>query len=217
MPEVNIKSDQSQSNIEQEIQVLAGGPAIPVEYMSAVDESMTGNGTYISPLGIKTGGVAVVTDGTTIAGDGTTGDPLHAVAGGTPGGNQFNIVNGSGGPLLAGMPLLTAGVGNVTSAQANGLANSNVVALATANSANGATFLAQSAGALVLTTAQWDAIVTGGSGGLTSGRWYYLDAATPGFITLTPPSAGGTALVGIGQATSTTTLVLNIQKAQGPQ
>jgi hypothetical protein len=40
------------------------------------------------------------------------------------------------------------------------------------------------------TTGQWDA-VTGGSGGLTPGVYYYVSAATAGLLTTTAPTTTG--------------------------
>lgn len=63
----------------------------------------------------------------------------------------------------------------------------------------------QISGILGATTAQWDA-VTGDVGGLIAGSIYYLSAATPGFLTATPPTVISQLVVSVGQAVSSTRL-----------
>ena len=67
---------------------------------------------------------------------------------------------------------------------------------------------------LIGTTAQWDAVVTGETGGLTFNSLYFLDSANVGKITTTVPTGAGTGVVNtlIGRAISTTELELNIQQ-----
>jgi hypothetical protein len=66
-----------------------------------------------------------------------------------------------------------------------------------------------SAGILVATTIQWDA-VAGTTGGLVFGTRYFLDPATVGKMTATPPATTGQCNVLIGIALSTTELELQI-------
>jgi hypothetical protein len=63
-------------------------------------------------------------------------------------------------------------------------------------------------GTLVGTTAQWDAVVTGETGGLVFNGLYFLDPVTPGKLTLTPPTTVGQSNVLVGQAFSATELKL---------
>lgn len=71
-------------------------------------------------------------------------------------------------------------------------------------------------GPLTLTTTQWDAVVTGESGGLTPGSSYYASAAAAGKLVTAPPSATGSYIVLIGTALSATTLIINISAPVGP-
>lgn len=57
-------------------------------------------------------------------------------------------------------------------------------------------------------TTTWD-VITGGSGGLTGGRDYFLSDVTTGRITTTPPTAGY--VVKIGKAISSTILDVNVE------
>ena len=68
-------------------------------------------------------------------------------------------------------------------------------------------------GVLVGTTAQWDAVVTGQTGGLTFNSLYFLDPTSPGKLTTTPPTTAGSGQcnVLVGRAMSTTELALNIR------
>ncbi len=64
-------------------------------------------------------------------------------------------------------------------------------------------------GPLVLTTDEWDAQVTGQSGGLTNGKQYFL-SETAGKLTLTRPSGGaGHYICPVGVAASSTCLMVN--------
>lgn len=67
--------------------------------------------------------------------------------------------------------------------------------------------LVQTRGPVSLTTAQWDALVTGQSGGLTRGP-YYLSAAAAGKLVVAQPAGGGDVVVLVGYAISPTQMVL---------
>ena len=71
----------------------------------------------------------------------------------------------------------------------------------------GDTGLVQSRGPITLTTAQWDELVTGESGGLTRGP-YYLSAASAGKLVIAQPAAGGDVVVLVGYAISSTQMIL---------
>ena len=65
-------------------------------------------------------------------------------------------------------------------------------------------------GTLELTTGQWDA-VTGQSGGLTAGHYYWLNQTTAGAITTTQPASGYIQCV--GKAFSTTVMDVSVDIA----
>jgi hypothetical protein len=64
-------------------------------------------------------------------------------------------------------------------------------------------------GPLIATTTEWDA-VTGQTGGLTPGAMYFLDPATAGKLTTTPPTTAGQLVVKVGEAVSDVELEINI-------
>lgn len=113
------------------------------------------------------------------------------------------------GEAAASMPIGTpgyvSGAGAAKRAQANALATADVVGLVydPAGIANGASGDFVVDGVVSATTAQWDA-VTGQVGGLTPGSAYFLDPATPGKLTSTPPSAVGQVVTRVGIALSDT-------------
>lgn len=99
------------------------------------------------------------------------------------------------------------GSGTFRKANANAEATSKpqgILAVAT-NVAAGGNMV--TAGEVVGTTTEWDAI-TGQTGGLTINANYFLDNVTAGKITTSVPSSGF--LVQMGRATSTTTLLVRI-------
>jgi hypothetical protein len=130
--------------------------------------------------------------------------------GGTSGGTVVQAFNSTGSPLVQGAPVYISGSGSVAPAQANGLATSGVLGIANQIIAPSATGGVVVMGPLVLTTAQWDAVVTGESGGLTTGSLYFLDPVAAGKLTATAPSTPGQVVTLIGRAMSPTTLVITI-------
>lgn len=66
---------------------------------------------------------------------------------------------------------------------------------------------ARYAGPLTLTAAEWDAVVTGQSGGLTRNTWYYASAATAGKLT-----AVASANAAVGFALSAETLFISLKQ-----
>ena len=62
-------------------------------------------------------------------------------------------------------------------------------------------------GPLDATTAEWDA-VTGDVGGLVPGDFYYADPTTPGMITKTVPSTSGQVVTQVGEALTTTQMMV---------
>lgn len=111
-------------------------------------------------------------------------------------------VNGNAGAIVIGTPVYVKADGEVDKAQANASGTVQITGLARDVSiAAAASGIIQTDGVLVATTAQWDA-VTGGTGGLTAGSVYYLDAATPGMLTATAPTTAGQFVVRVGLALS---------------
>jgi len=110
--------------------------------------------------------------------------------------------------IAAGGPLIAAAAGVLGPAQASALSSSLWVGLATSSASSGASVVARYAGPMVLTTTEWDAVVTGGSGGLVAGTQYYVDAANPGKLVAAPPSATGTFIAPVGIATDSTVLMV---------
>lgn len=118
--------------------------------------------------------------------------------------------NDNAGSVVIGAPVYQKSNGNVDKARANAQGTVQVVGLvadtsiAAAGSGN-----IQTDGVLVATTGQWDA-VTGGSGGLTPGSPYYVDAAAAGLLTATAPSTASQFVVRVGLALSSTDMDITI-------
>jgi hypothetical protein len=130
--------------------------------------------------------------------------------GGTSGGTVVQAINSAGSPVVQGAPVYVTGSGTVAPAQANGFSTSGVLGIANALIAPSGIGGVVVTGPLVLSTAQWDAVVTGESGGLTSGTLYFLDSAVTGKLTATAPSTPGQVVTLIGRAISPTTLIITI-------
>lgn len=130
--------------------------------------------------------------------------------------SQFAIsqTNGeSSVALVIGMPVYPNGTADtVKRAEANSSSTQKVAGLwaSTSTAASGSGSM-QYGGVLVATTVQWGAVITGAPSGLTAGAQYYLDAATPGYITSTPPTTAGQFVCPIGVALDTTSMSINIQ------
>jgi len=121
------------------------------------------------------------------------------------------FTNDNAGTIVIGAPVYVKSNGNVDLARANAAGTTEVFGLvrdtSIATTASGKVVLS---GIVIATTGQWDA-VTGGSGGLTPGADYFLDAATAGMLTTTAPSTGGQYVAAIGKALSTTKMKLAVQ------
>lgn len=177
--------------------------------------TILGNGTTGNPL--HTGDVPVSTDGTTILGNGKIGNPLRSGAGGETFRASFR-----GGSLVAvpGQPVFIGAVsvpGGITTVQlataANALFGSQVDGVVAAVNIDG-TVQVQASGPLTLTTAQWDAI-TGESGGLVLGTTYSL-APFPDFakITRSAVAVPGVFVSQVGVGMSSTTLLVAPSEAR---
>ena len=123
-----------------------------------------------------------------------------------------SVTNGEGATaLVIGMAVYASAADTVKRAQANAKSTSQLaglcldVSIAAAAAGNIVT-----SGVLVASTAQWDA-VAGTTGGLTFNTRYFVDPATPGKITSTPPTTVGQCLTSVGLAISTTEMELQIQ------
>lgn len=124
---------------------------------------------------------------------------------------EFSLINHESTAVVCGSAVYIDAAGGFKKAQANATATSDVIGLvASAPSiANGVSGSVCVQDMLTLTTTQWDA-VTGQTGGLVPGK-YYLDPATAGKITNTPPSTVGQLVVEIGRAVSTTDFKVEIK------
>jgi hypothetical protein len=127
--------------------------------------------------------------------------------GGGGGTTTVTLTNEDASSLVIGTPVYTFNDGGVKKAKADVEATTNVIGLAIETIAAAATGEVQTEGVLAATTGQWDAI-TGQTGGLTPDGIYYLSEATAGMLTVTAPTTGYVAPVGI--AVSTTQLKLNV-------
>jgi len=119
-----------------------------------------------------------------------------------------SVTNGeSATALVIGMPVYASAADAVKRAQANAKTTSLLAGLVydVSIAAGAAGNIAQS-GILVATAAQWDAVVTGESGGLTFNTNYFLDPANVGKLTATPPTTVGQCNTLVGRAISTTEL-----------
>lgn len=111
-----------------------------------------------------------------------------------------------------GSPVYISGSGAFKRSLANSYATSGVIGLATAAITSSSSGYIATQGVLTLTTGQWDAIVTGESGGLTAGSLYFVDPTTIGNLTSTVPTTVGQVIVCVGRALSSTTLLIEMQE-----
>lgn len=123
------------------------------------------------------------------------------------------VTNSEGAaPIVIGAPVYAFAADGVKKAQANAKATSKLAGLGLdATFAAGAVGNIITGGVLVATTAQWDA-VAGTAGGLAFGTIYFLDPATAGKITATPPTTVGQCVTIVGIALSATELELQISQ-----
>lgn len=150
-----------------------------------------------------------------------TRKPLVVIAGQVqqlPAGDTITSVitvtqtNGEAGAIVIGAPVYNDAADSVKKGKADAAATIRVLGLvADVTVAAGQPANIQTSDVLVATTVQWDAI-TGQTGGLTPGSFYYLDPATAGKMTVTPvpSSSTGQYLVRLGQALSTTEFDIRI-------
>lgn len=149
---------------------------------------------------------------------GTSGHPEQLQAGdsiqvATTTAEVETLTNGGGSSVPIGTPVYVSAADTFLSARANASGTSKVHGLVfDASIANSASGQVCTDGVLTATTTQWDA-VTGQTGGLTAGADYFLDPATAGKLTTTPPSTVGQFNVYVGRAKSSTDMHLDIRFA----
>lgn len=124
-----------------------------------------------------------------------------------------SVTNGEGAAaVVIGAPVYASAADTVKKAKADAKATSKLVGLGLdASIAAAGTGNIITSGTLVATTTQWDA-VAGTTGGLAFNTEYFLDPATAGKITSTPPTTVGQCLVLVGIALSTTEMELQIEQ-----
>lgn len=134
------------------------------------------------------------------------GDTLNATV------SEVDVVsktNDNAGSIVIGTPVYVKSNGNVDKARANATGTTKVLGLVRDSSISAAASgIIQTSGVLAATTGEWDT-VTGGSGGLTAGSYYFLSSSTAGMLTATAPSSGGDFITLVGLAVSTTEMYIN--------
>lgn len=141
---------------------------------------------------------------------GPTTATWQSISGGSGSSITYTLQNTGGSTMKAGAAVYITGSGTISLAEANAYSTAGVVSLVSASILNGASGVTTLSGILSLTTSQWDAIVTGESGGLTSGSLYFLDPSTAGNLTKTAPSTTGQVITVIGRAISPTVLSISL-------
>ncbi len=128
-------------------------------------------------------------------------------SGGGGGTTTVTLTNEDATSLVIGTPVYSFNDGGVKKAKADAEATTNVIGLATETITAANTGEVQTEGVLAATTGEWDSI-TDQTGGLTPDGIYYLSEATAGKLTVTAPTTGYVAPVGI--AVSSTELKINV-------
>jgi hypothetical protein len=202
-------------NYSETMEIALTRGLILIEYVTIDDERAVGHRTVFSDTG-KIG-----------RGDVNADDDVYRLL------KQANLLDDEGNPIggsgssAASMliPLLNEEAFTITIGQAVYNSSASAVKLAIANDiilteaiglVADTTIQAstigdiQSKGALTATIAQWD-VVTGQSGGLTTGLLYYLDDVVPGKLISTPPTINWQLCV--GQALSPTQMLIDIRES----
>lgn len=130
-------------------------------------------------------------------------DTTTRIAGPTQQPNQLNPF--ATADTLPGTPLYPSAAEFVAAARANATATAVACGLAMRNAAQDEPVPIQFAGPLDLSTDEWDAI-TGDSGGLTVGAYYYVSSAAAGKLVKIAP----TIEIRVGLALSSTTMLVQI-------
>lgn len=136
-----------------------------------------------------------------------TGTVTISATGGSAG--TVALINANASPAVIGTVVYCSSTGHFNFAKADAGATSYGIGLVADTSiASNTSGNIVVSGVQTATTTQWDAVVSGQSGGLTAGSKYYLDPVNTGFLTLTAPSTTGQYVEPIGIALSTTQLLL---------
>lgn len=122
------------------------------------------------------------------------------------------LTNNSGGAAVIGAPVYANGAGTFHMARANASGTKDVIGLvkdtSIADSASGGI---QTNGVLSATTTQWDAVVTGASGGLVVGTKYMVDPDNAGkLVTYAATIDAGEFVCPVGIALSTTEMLIRL-------
>lgn len=121
------------------------------------------------------------------------------------------LTNGGTGALTIGEAVYIFSADTFKAAEANASGTTRAIGLVADNSiAASASGNVRVSGVLAATTSQWDT-VAGTTGGLSAGSVLYLSDSTAGHLTATPPSTTGHYVVEIGQALSSTELLINVK------
>ncbi len=123
------------------------------------------------------------------------------------------VTNADSVSLPFGTPVYASAADAVKRGQANAKATAKLVGLVfDATIAAAAVGNIGTSGVMVGTPAQWDAVVTGETGGLTFNASYFLDPANVGKLTTTAPTTAGSGQCNtfVGTALSTTEIEVAI-------
>ncbi len=135
-----------------------------------------------------------------------SGDNLNAA---TTGVDVVSALNANASTAPPGSPVYYSSGTQFDLARANASGTVKCAGLLRASTATTASGEVQTDGIITLTTAEWDA-VTGQTGGLTQGAFYFLSAATAGRMTTTAPTGSGEFIKPLGLAKSTTEFEITI-------
>src|SRR5208283_4210790 len=125
--------------------------------------------------------------------------------------SSIPLTNADASVAVIGAPVYAAGNNTFDFARANSQPQATVIGLVKdASIAPAASGNVQTDDVFTATTAQWDAVVNGESGGLTPGATYYLDPANAGKLTATVPTTAAQYVAKVGVAISPTELDLQI-------
>ena len=120
----------------------------------------------------------------------------------------------SSAALVAGTPVYMSAAATAKRAQANAASTATVAGLwIDATTSASSTGNCAAGGVITCTTTQWDAVVTGESGGLVFNSLYFLDPANVGKLTTTAPSTVGQLVCLVGRALSSTDMELILAQA----
>ena len=216
---------------------IAGNPTFALSNDLAALEALNGSGFY-TRVGADTWAARSITGTsgrvTVVNGDGVAGAPTidltagviaspgtyasvtvdtygRVIAGSAPTNPVATtqvITNSNGAVINIGQVIYTDAAGGKLAKSDADLTRRVIGFVADTTIANTGAGNIATAGSIVATTAQWDA-VTGNTGGLVANTTYYLSAATAGSITSVPPTAGW--VQPVGTASSSTSMRIGVQ------